>query len=140
MSLFKVIGEKNQSVEVSVTLMPAVPWTASAEEILNTLSGASPLQADLAEVRGAGERLTGIADQLLAFTRRKADEATSLDATSLVREVAASSGTLPEGIKLTVSAAEAVWVRAAHDQLKMELTRLKPAFAKLFLSPGLFNK
>ena len=88
-----------------------------SEEILNTLSGASPLQADLAEVRGAGERLTGIADQLLAFTRRKADEATSLDATSLVREVAASSGTLPEGIKLTVSAAEAVWVRAAHDQL-----------------------
>jgi PAS domain S-box-containing protein len=89
-----------------------------SEEILTTLPAASPLHADLAEVRRAGERLSGIADQLLGFTRRKAEEPASLDAGSVLREVAASSsGTLPEGITLTVAAGEAVWVRAAHEQL-----------------------
>jgi PAS domain S-box-containing protein len=93
-----------------------------SEDILTTLAGASPLQADLAEVRRAGERLSGIAEQLLAFTRRKAEEAAPLDATSLLREVAASSGgTLPAGITLRVSATESVWVRAAHEQLSQSV-------------------
>jgi two-component system cell cycle sensor histidine kinase/response regulator CckA len=58
------------------------------EEIVNSFAGASALQADLAEVRNAGERLSGIADRLLAFTRRKADDATSLDASRLLSEIA----------------------------------------------------
>lgn len=92
------------------------------EDILTTFVGASALQDDLAEVRGAGERLSAIADQLLAFTRRKAEETASLDATVLVREIAtALSATLPEGLKLTVSAADPVYVLAAHDQLSQSV-------------------
>jgi PAS domain S-box-containing protein len=88
------------------------------EEIVNSFAGASALQADLAEVRNAGERLSAIADQLLAFTRRRADDATSLDASRLLSEIAAAlSGTIPEGIGLTLSSSGAVWVRAAREQL-----------------------
>ena len=93
------------------------------EEIVNSFAGASALQTDLAEVRNAGERLSGIADRLLAFTRRKADDATSLDASRLLSEiVAALSGTVPEGIGLTLSSSGAVWVRAAREQL-IEIVR-----------------
>jgi PAS domain S-box-containing protein len=89
-----------------------------SEDILTTFAGASPLQADLAEVRRAGERLSSIADQLLAFTRRRADEPVTLDATGVVHDVATKlAGTLPEGIKLAVSAAEPVYVLAAREQL-----------------------
>jgi PAS domain S-box-containing protein len=88
------------------------------EDILSTFVAASALQADLAEVRGAGERLSAIADQLLAFTRRKADPPASIDAGAVVREAAAAlSATLLEGVTLTVSAADAVYVLAARDQL-----------------------
>ena len=93
------------------------------EEIVNSFAGASALQADLAEVRNAGERLSGIADRLLAFTRRKADDATSLDASRLLSEIAAAfSGTIPEGIGLTLSSGGSVWVRAAREQL-IEIVR-----------------
>jgi len=93
-----------------------------SEDILTTFAGASPLQADLAEVRRAGERLSSIADQLLAFTRRKADDPAPLDATAVVREAAtALAGTLPEGVNVNVSASEAVYVLAAHEQLSQIL-------------------
>jgi PAS domain S-box-containing protein len=108
-----------------------------SEEILTTLPVASPVHADLAEVRHAGERLSGIADQLLSFTRRKAEDATSLDASSVVREVAAASGgTLPEGIRLTVSAGEAVWVRAAHEQLSLAVRALVQHAARALAGAG----
>jgi len=95
------------------------------------------VHADLAEVRHAGERLSGIADQLLSFTRRKAEDATSLDASSVVREVAAASGgTLPEGIRLTVSAGEAVWVRAAHEQLSLAVRALVQHAARALAGAG----
>jgi PAS domain S-box-containing protein len=94
-----------------------------SEDIIGTFVGASALQADLAEVRRAGERLSGIADQLLAFTRRKADDATSLDATGVLHEVAAAlAPTLPEGTTLNVSAAAPVYVRASHEQLRESVT------------------
>jgi len=89
-----------------------------SEEILGTLSGASPLHADLAEVRNAGERLSYIADQLLAFTRRRAEPTASLNATAVLHEVAAAPGpALATDTTVMAVAGEAVWVRAAREQL-----------------------
>ena len=92
------------------------------EEILNTLDQPDQLRASVDEVRRAGERLSAISEQLLEFTRRKAEEAVSLDASAVVREVAAAlAGTLPESTVLKASADEAVYVMAAHEQLSQSL-------------------
>jgi PAS domain S-box-containing protein len=100
-----------------------------SEEILSTLSGASPLHADLAEVRQAGERLSHIADQLLAFTRRKVEEAASLDASAMLREIVTAMNTaFPQGAELALTAEQPVWVLAGREQLG-EIVRVFVRFA-----------
>ena len=100
-----------------------------SEEIIGSLNGATQLSADLAEVREAGSRLSHIADQLLAFTRRKAGEAVSLDATALLREIVTAMGTaLPPGAELALTSEEPVWVLAGREQLG-EMVRVLVRYA-----------
>jgi len=100
-----------------------------SEEILGTLNGATQLSADLAEVRQAGERLSQIADQLLAFTRRKAEEAIPLDATAMLREIVTAMATaLPQSAELALTTEQPVWVRGGREQLA-EIVRVFVRFA-----------
>jgi PAS domain S-box-containing protein len=100
-----------------------------SEEILSSLNGATQLSADLAEIREAGERLSHISDQLLAFTRRKAEEAESLDATAMLREMVTAMGTaLPPGADLALTTEQPVWVLAGREQLA-EIVRVFVRFA-----------
>ncbi len=109
------------------------------EEILDNLPADSTVRADLTEVRRAGERLSGIADRLLALTRRKADEPGPVDAAALLSEAKETlAAGLGSDIALMVKAPEdeSVYVVAARGQLTAVIRAFVLRAAEAMDGPG----
>jgi two-component system cell cycle sensor histidine kinase/response regulator CckA len=99
---------------------PLMIITGYGEEMLHTLQAEDPLRADVEQILGATERISGITGQLLGFTRRLANPAQPVDLSALIARL---EPRLPEaaGESVTVGispAAEAVWALADAGQLE----------------------
>jgi PAS domain S-box-containing protein len=100
--------------------------TGYGEELLNGLPTASSLRADVQEVLGAAERMSGLTSQLLAFARR---QSAALDALALE---AALNGL---AIRLTAAAGPDVLLElkpsSEHNYVQADLGQLEQVLATL---------
>ena len=91
--------------------------TGYGEEMLQSLPPESPLRGDIEQIIGATERISGIAGQLLGFTRRVANPPQPVDVAELVaglEEKIAAGGQVSVGVE---PASEPVWAMADRAQL-----------------------
>ncbi|MGD0435180.1 MAG: PAS domain S-box protein [Bryobacteraceae bacterium] len=100
--------------------------TGYGEELLNGLPAASSLRADVQEVLGAAERMSGLTSQLLAFARRQsaAVEPLALEAAlgGLARRLSAAAG--PDVLLELKPSDERNYVKTDLGQLEQVLDAL----------------
>jgi two-component system cell cycle sensor histidine kinase/response regulator CckA len=99
---------------------PLMIITGYGEEMLHTLQPEDPLRADVEQILGATERISGITGQLLGFTRRLANPPQHVDLGALITSLEARlPGVVGESIAVAISpAAEPVWASADAPQLE----------------------
>ncbi len=96
---------------------PLMIITGYTEEMLQSLPAESPARGDIEQIMGATERISGIAGQLLGFTRRAANPPKPVDVAELVaglREKIAAGDQVSVEVEL---ASEPVWAMADEGQL-----------------------
>ena len=98
---------------------PLMIVTGYAEEMRNTLREDDPLRADIEQILTATGRISGIAGQLLNYTRRQAHPASPVNVTrtlaQMEEQIAQAAG---EGCMVHLGAAETVWAMADQAQLE----------------------
>ena len=98
---------------------PLMIVTGYAEEMRNSLPEDHPLRADIDQILTATGRISGIAGQLLNYTRRQAHPASPVNVTrTLARmeeKIAQAAG---EGCVVRLDSMDTVWAMAAEGQLE----------------------
>src|SRR5579862_923561 len=99
---------------------PLMIITGYGEEMLHTLQPEDPLRADVEQILGATERISGITGQLLGFTRRLANPPQPVDLGALITSLEARlPGVAGESVAVAISpAVEPVWASADAAQLE----------------------
>jgi two-component system, cell cycle sensor histidine kinase and response regulator CckA len=99
---------------------PLMIITGYGEEMLHTLQPEDPLRTDVEQILGATERISGITGQLLGFTRRLANPATSVDLGAII---AGLEGRIAQAVGESVAVeigppSNPVWASADRVQLE----------------------
>lgn len=98
---------------------PLMIVTGYAEEMRNTLEESDSMRGDVDQILIATDRLSGIAAQLLNYSRRQAHTASPVNVTNLLahmeEKIVQSVG---EGCVLQLGSGEAVWAMAEEKQLE----------------------
>ncbi len=103
---------------------PLMIITGYGEEMLQTLPPQSAARGDVQQILGASERISGIAGQLLGYTRRIANRPKPLNVAAVV---AALEDKIAAGERATVvveAASEPVWAMADEAQLSEAILAL----------------
>jgi len=97
---------------------PLMIVTGYAEEMRNTLREDDPMRGDVDQILTATDRISGIATQLLNYTRRQAHSAAPVNVTKVLAQmeekIAHAAG---EGCAVHIGSAETVWALAEEAQL-----------------------
>ena len=98
---------------------PLMIVTGYAEEMRNTLRDDDPMRGDVDQILTATNRISGIAAQLLNYTRRQAGSAAPVNLTKTLtrieEKIAHAAG---EGCAVHVGSSETVWAMADEAQLE----------------------
>jgi len=102
---------------------PLMIVTGYAEEMRNSLPEGDPMRGDVDQILTATDRISGIAAQLLNYTRRQANPASPVNVTRtlahLEEKIAQAAG---EGCAVHIASAaatqEAAWAMAEEEQLE----------------------
>jgi two-component system cell cycle sensor histidine kinase/response regulator CckA len=98
---------------------PLMIVTGYAEEMRNTLGEGDSMRNDVDQILTATERISGIAAQLLNYTRRQANPVSPVNVTALVshleEKIIQAAG---EGCSVQFNLGDAVWAMAEEKQLE----------------------
>ncbi len=98
---------------------PLMIVTGYAEEMRSTLPENDPMRGDFDQILTATDRISGIAAQLLNYTRRQAHEASPVNVTQTLahmeEKLAHAAGV---GCAVHIGASETVWAMAEETQLE----------------------
>ncbi|HTB10174.1 MAG TPA: response regulator [Bryobacteraceae bacterium] len=98
---------------------PLMIVTGYAEEMRNSLSDDDPMRGDVDQILTATERISGIAGQLLNYTRRHAHMASAMNLTyalaQMEEKIALAAG---QGCAVHLGSSDTVWALADEGQLE----------------------
>jgi PAS domain S-box-containing protein len=98
---------------------PLMIVTGYAEEMRNNLGDDDPMRGDVDQILTATDRISGIAAQLLNYTRRQAHGAVPVNVTKALAQmeekIAHAAG---EGCEVHITSNENVWAMADEEQLE----------------------
>jgi PAS domain S-box-containing protein len=96
---------------------PLMIVTGYAEEMRNTLREDDPIRSDVDHILTATDRISGIAAQLLNYTRRQAHPASPVNLTQAVARMEEKIAHAAGGCSVHLGSNEAVWGMAEEAQL-----------------------
>jgi PAS domain S-box-containing protein len=98
---------------------PLMIVTGYAEEMRNTLREDDPMRGDLDQILTATDRISGIAAQLLNYTRRQANPAAPVNVSGVLSRMEEKiSREAGEGVLIHIAAGTGVWAMAEEGQLE----------------------